>query len=58
MDSRSVSDKDCLQALCQKLNVVARLQGIELRLVEIKGTVYFFPQLPALLGEPNKTQED
>ena len=41
-------DQMTLQALCKELNSITCKQGIHLQVVEIKGTTYFFPQLPAL----------
>lgn len=41
------TDKEILAELCKKLNEVTKKEGVELRVIEIKGTTFFLPRLPA-----------
>ena len=33
-----------LNKLCEKLDAIAKQENIRLRIVETKGTIYFFPE--------------
>lgn len=46
-DERYREDKATLTKLCNKLRTLTKKQGIDLKVIEIKDTIYFFPQLPA-----------
>ena len=48
----NITDKDILHALCDKLDKITRKFGVRIRIIEIKGTIYFFPELPP--RPPNK----
>ena len=38
-------DEEQLKKLCEQLNEITKNQSITLKVIEIKGTIYFFPQL-------------
>jgi len=40
-----MTDKEILERLCAMLNGITKKFGVTLAVVEIKGTIYFFPQL-------------
>jgi hypothetical protein len=45
--AKTYSDKTILKRLCAKLNKITKKENISLSFVEIKGTFFFCPMLPA-----------
>ena len=40
----TASELKHLKSLCKKLDEIAEKEGVHLLLVEIKGTIYFYPE--------------
>jgi hypothetical protein len=46
MERVEMTDKEILEKLLKELNEVAKKTGVKIEIVEIKGTIYYFPKLP------------
>jgi hypothetical protein len=38
------NDEEQLKILCEHLNEITKKQNVTLKIIEIKGTIYYFPQ--------------